>query len=98
MPRPVPALRSGRPSGPRGIPAPVGVPMPGLVLAPVPGLDLAALSADFFDVPRLVPVTVTRPVATRRVAPTRPVTPRLGDLRCLFDVFLALDAFELPFF
>jgi len=106
-PRPVPvALRSGMPSGLRGIPPeeiptegipPEDIP-PGRAAAPVPGLGPGALSAAFFDVPRLLPVAVTRPVETRRVAPARPVTPRLGDLRCLFDAFLALDAFELPFF
>ena len=63
----------------------------------VPGFGRAAGSADFFDVPRLLPVAVTRPVDTRRVAPARPVTPRFGALRCLFDAFLALDDFELPF-
>jgi len=105
-PRPVPvALRSGMPSGPRDIPEeipPEDVPAedipPGRAAAPVPGFGPAAISAAFFDVPRLLPVAVTRPVETRRVAPARPVTPRLGDLRCLFDAFLALDAFELPFF
>src|SRR5206468_118299 len=71
----------------------------------VPGAGVVGIAparfrraALFFDVPRPLPVDVTRPPAMRRVAPGRPTTPRLPDLRCRFDAFFAFDDLDLPFF